>query len=81
MGLDHIMRRYVREDEVYDVLHACHNELSRGNYAAKRTTYKLLQVGYYQTTMFKDANQYVYRGDDYQRMVNPSKPPSDRGNI
>jgi hypothetical protein len=72
MGLDHILRRYVREDEVYDVLHACHNGPSRGHYATKRITYKLLQLGYYWSTMFKDENQYVSICDGCQRMGNPN---------
>lgn len=25
LGLDHVLRRCIREDETYDILHACHN--------------------------------------------------------
>ena len=58
---------------MYDVLHACHNEPSRGHYVAKRTTYKLLQSWYYWSTMFNNANQYVSRCDDSQRIGDPNK--------
>jgi hypothetical protein len=45
--LDHILRRCIREDEVLDILHDFHNEKSGVHYAANRTTYKILQDGYY----------------------------------
>lgn len=73
MGLHHILRICVRENKVYDILHSCHNEPSQGNYAPKRKTYKVLQMIYHWTTMFKDANQYVSRCDYCQRMGNPNK--------
>eukprot|EP00253_Pinus_taeda_P026650 PITA_26650 len=38
------MRRCVQEDEIFDVLKACHNELCGGEFAEKRTAYKVLRT-------------------------------------
>jgi hypothetical protein len=56
--LDHILRRYIREDEVNDILHAFHDEPCGGHYVSKRTSYKILQTGYYWPTLHRDAQQY-----------------------
>lgn len=58
-GPDLIMRRYVREYEMFDVLNDCHNEPCGGNFTDKRTTYKVLHAGYYWPTLFKDAKNFV----------------------
>lgn len=41
-GPDQVMRRCFREDETYDILHACHDEPCGGHFVAKRTTLKIL---------------------------------------
>ncbi|GLJ19357.1 hypothetical protein SUGI_0348760 [Cryptomeria japonica] len=41
---DQVMRRCVKEDETYDILHACHDEPCGGHFAAKRTTLKILNT-------------------------------------
>jgi hypothetical protein len=65
---NHILRRCIREYEVHDILHACHDEPCGGHYATKRTTYKILQVGYYWPTLHRDARQYTSHCDECQRM-------------
>jgi hypothetical protein len=65
-----MIRRCVREDKMHDILRACHNEPCGGNFDDKRTTYKILQLGYYWPTIFKDAKKYVDGCDDCQRMGN-----------
>lgn len=35
IGLDQVTRRCLREDEIYDVLHACHDEPCGGHFASK----------------------------------------------
>ena len=68
IGLDRIIRRCVREDEIYDILKASHDEPCGGHFADKRTTYKVLHSGYYWNTIFKDAKKFVYSCDGCQRM-------------
>jgi hypothetical protein len=70
---DQILRICIREDEVHDILHACHDEPCGGHYAAKRTTYKILQVGYYWPTLHRDAQQYTSHCDECQRMGKPTR--------
>ena len=58
-GNDLIIRRCIREDEVIDIFKACHDEPCGGHFADKRTTYKVLRLGYYWPTLFRDAKKYV----------------------
>ena len=67
-GYDLIIRRCVRQDEVLDILKACHDEPCGGHFAEKRTAYKILNLGYYWPSIFKDAKKYVRSCDTCQRM-------------
>ena len=71
-GPDCIIRRCVREDEMPDILKACHDEPCGGHFADKRTAYKILSLGYYWPSLFKDAKQYVRRCDSCQRVGKPT---------
>lgn len=55
IGLDSILRRCIREDEVLYILRAYHSELGGGHYRGQRTTMKILNVGYYWPSVFKDS--------------------------
>ena len=46
-GLDLVIRRCVREDEIHDILQAFHGGASGGHFTDKRTSYKALQSSYY----------------------------------
>jgi len=67
-GPDLVIRRCVREDEIPDILKACHDEPCGGHFADKRTAYKILSLGYYWPSLFKYAKQYVKICDSYQRI-------------
>jgi transposase InsO family protein len=71
-GPDLVIRRCVREDEMQDIFRAFHDGPCGGHFADKRTTYKILQSGYYWPTIFKDAKKYVASCDDCQRMGKPT---------
>eukprot|EP00253_Pinus_taeda_P007167 PITA_07167 len=71
-GLDHEIRRYIRENEVCDTLKACHDGPRGGHFVDKRTTHKILRMGYYWPSLFKDANKYVRACDSCQRMAQPN---------
>ena len=47
---------------------ACHDEPCGGHFADKRTTYKVLKLGYYWPPIFKDSKAYVKRCDSCQRI-------------
>ena len=65
-GLDLIIRRYVREEEVFDILKSAHDEPCGGHFADKWTTYIVLCASYFLPSLFKDAKQFVRRCDNCQ---------------
>ena len=70
-GLDLIIRRCVREDEIFVILKACHDEPCGGHFDDKIIAYKVLNSGYRWPTLFKDAKTYVKICDNCQRMEKP----------
>eukprot|EP00253_Pinus_taeda_P010952 PITA_10952 len=68
LGPNKILRRCVREEEVFDILLACHNGPCGGHFAAKRTTFKVLQAGNYWPTLHQDARRYTSQYDRCQIM-------------
>eukprot|EP00253_Pinus_taeda_P033395 PITA_33395 len=72
IGLDQEIRRCIREDEVYDILKACHDGPCGGHFADKRTTHEILRMGYYWPSLFKDAKKYVKACNSCQRMGQPN---------
>ena len=70
-GPDQVMTRCVREDETYDILHACHNEPFGGHFTTKSTALKILKTSYYWPTLHKDAANYTRKCDKSQRMGQP----------
>eukprot|EP00253_Pinus_taeda_P006346 PITA_06346 len=71
-GLDQEIRRCIREDEVYDILKACHDGPCGGHFADKRIAHKVLRMGYYWSLLFKDAKKYVRACDSCHRMGQPN---------
>ena len=67
IGPDLMIRNCVREDEILDILRACHDEPCGGHFADKRTAYKVLQLGYYWPSIFRDTKKYVKQCDRCQR--------------
>jgi hypothetical protein len=57
---------------VYDILKACHDGPCGGHFADKRTAYKILRMGYYWPSIFKDAKKYVKACDSCQRIGQPN---------
>ena len=44
---DLMIRRCVKQDEMLEILQACHDEPCGGHFANNRTAYKILSLGYY----------------------------------
>lgn len=72
-GFDQQIRRCVAEDDIYKILKAAHDGPCGGHFADKRTGHKVLQMGYYWPSIFRDARDYVRRCDSFQRMGQPGK--------
>jgi hypothetical protein len=63
-GLDLIIRRCVREDEIHEILKYFHDSPCGGHFVDKQTGYKVLHQGYYWPMIFRDAKEYVKRCDN-----------------
>lgn len=70
---DKMIRRCVPQSEVKNILHVCHTSLYGGHYGSERTSAKVLQAGFYWSTLFKDAHQFGKNCDRCQRVGNISK--------
>jgi len=63
LGPDQILRQCVREEDVFDILLTCHDGPYGGHLAAKRTAFKILQAGYYWSTLHQDVGRYISQCD------------------
>jgi hypothetical protein len=59
LGLDNILIRCVLDHERLDILWECHSGVVGGQVGGKETTQKILQVGLWWPTVFKDAKHYA----------------------
>ena len=69
-GADMIIRRCVPESEQSKILHECHASPYEGHFAGDKTTHKILKLGFYWPTIFKDCFEWVKLCDQCQRMGN-----------
>ncbi|KAK0605565.1 hypothetical protein LWI29_028197 [Acer saccharum] len=72
-GADQIIRRCVPEEEQQDVLKLCHSLSCGGHFSAKKTALKVLQSGFFWTSLFKDAYTFCISCDRCQRTGNIGK--------
>ena len=63
---DQVIRRCVPEDEMTSILNHCHTLPCGGHFGGQRTVAKVLQLGFYWPTLFKDAHQFVSTCDKCQ---------------
>ena len=68
-----IIRRCVPESEQGKILHECHASPYGRHFSGDKTTHKILQAGFYWSTIFKDCFEWVKLCDQCQRMGNISK--------
>ena len=65
---DKQIQHCVFEDDIYEVLKAAHDGPCGGNFTDKITCHKVLQMGYYWPSIFRDVKNYVRRCDSFQHM-------------
>ena len=63
LGQDQILRWCVLEDETTDILAKCHKTPYKGHFDGQKTVAKVLQSGYFWTTLFQDARNFVVKCD------------------
>ena len=73
VGYDHIIRQFIAEAEQGDILSMCHSSACGGHLAAQKTTDKILQSGFYWSTIFKDAHRFYTECLQCQAALNISK--------
>jgi hypothetical protein len=59
IGDDIQIGKCVRDDEIYDILKEIHDDPCGGNFADRRTRHKILQMGYYWPSIFRDVKKYI----------------------
>nr|GEW39670.1 reverse transcriptase domain-containing protein [Tanacetum cinerariifolium] len=64
---DQVIRRCVTDQEVVDILTACHIGPTGGHYGANYTAKKIFDSGFYWPTIYKDAFELVKNCDSCQR--------------
>ena len=72
-GVDGIIRRCVPRYEQEEILRKFHSSPYDGHHAGDRTAHKVLQSGFYWTTLFKDARKFILSCDECQRVGNISR--------
>ncbi|CAN6539957.1 unnamed protein product [Malus baccata var. baccata] len=67
---DQLIRKCVPESEFKSILTFCHSYACGGHFGAKRTTLKVLKIGFYWPNLFKDAYEFCATCDRCQRTGN-----------
>ena len=65
--VDGLIRRFVPKCEMLSVLEACHSSPVGGHHSGIRTAHKILQCGYYWSTVHQDAHEFAKACDRSQR--------------
>ena len=73
LGIDGIHRRCIPEQEAPSILHHCHSSPYGGHASTFKTASKVLQLGFFWPTLFRDAHHYVITCDKCQRIGNISR--------
>ena len=68
MCSDQIIRRYVHDSEIRNILFLCHNTLIRGHAGPQRTAKRVLDSGFYWPIIFKDAYNVVKECAECQKV-------------
>jgi hypothetical protein len=68
IGFDLQIHRCIRDDKIYDILKAGHDEPCGGHFADYGIRQKFLQMSYYWPSIFRDAKKYVHTCDNCQQM-------------
>nr|GFA80182.1 reverse transcriptase domain-containing protein [Tanacetum cinerariifolium] len=64
---DQVIRQCVHGKEVLDILKACHNGPTGGHHGANLTAKKVFDAGFFWSTIYKDAHEFVKNYDSCQR--------------
>lgn len=60
------------KNEIPKIIKACHDKPCGEHFSHRRTAYKILILGYYWPSIFKDTKEYVRQCGSCQRMGKPT---------
>ena len=72
---DSILLRCLEKTEAHKVLQELHNGPTGGHFGGDTTAHKIIHVGYYWPTLFKDAHDYVRKCDTFQTASGRQRKP------
>ncbi|XP_049347813.1 uncharacterized protein LOC125812353 [Solanum verrucosum] len=70
---DHIIRICVTEEKAIEILHACHASPVGGYHGGVHTAAKVLQSGFYWSSLYKYTHEFVKKCTQYQNQGGVSK--------
>ena len=73
MCSDHVIKRCIPDEEIPHILHSCHAAAYEGHFGGHKIAAKVLQLGYYWPSIFKDAYKFIKCCDRCQRTKNISQ--------
>lgn len=76
-SFDGILLRYVAPNEADQILHECHHDICGGHFGGQSTAQRILRMGYYWPSLFKDAHAYALKCRQCQEHANISYVPSE----
>ena len=65
---DQIIRRCIPDNEIRSVLSFCHNQACGGHFGPQKTAEKVLQCGFYWSSLFKDSFEFCKTCDRCQML-------------
>ena len=65
---DHVIRKYVPNDEYESVLNICHENACGGHFSTRKTVAKILQSGFYWPSVFRDAHLHCKACSNCQQL-------------
>ncbi|XP_024196029.1 uncharacterized protein LOC112199217 [Rosa chinensis] len=68
VGKDQVIRRCIPQWETLEIISLCHSSLCGGHFGGRRTTFKILQSGFFWPTLFRDCHSFVLECDICQRI-------------
>ena len=72
-NFDYVLLRCLEKEEALKVLSSLHEGLAGGHFGAEVTTNKILRVGYYWATLFKDSYVHIRKCEECQKSVGREK--------
>ena len=75
-NFDNVLLRCLRKDEALKFLSIQHEGPAGGHFGAKVTTHKILKVGYYWPTLFRDAHAHLRKCEECQKSAGREKRPA-----